>query len=157
MRNSAASREGVWGRGCIAPQILSGLNWREWSISSLGRFGYRSRGLGFDSRRYQIFWEVVGLEQGPLRLVRITEKYLKENVAAPVQKTEINGRGYSLRWQRDTVYPLKLASTSSRSGGHSVGVVRLRTKATEFVFFCKSASLLLKLRRAPETVWAIWR
>jgi hypothetical protein len=24
---------------------------------------------GFDSQRYQIFWEVVGLEQGPLSLV----------------------------------------------------------------------------------------
>jgi hypothetical protein len=31
--------------------------------------GYRSRGPGFDSRRYQIFWEVVGLEWGPLSLV----------------------------------------------------------------------------------------
>jgi hypothetical protein len=30
--------------------------------------GYRSRGYGFDSRRYQIFfWEVVGLERGPLK------------------------------------------------------------------------------------------
>jgi hypothetical protein len=27
--------------------------------------GYRSRGPRFDSRRYQIFWEVVGLERGP--------------------------------------------------------------------------------------------
>jgi hypothetical protein len=26
--------------------------------------GYRSRGPRFDSRRYQIFWEVVGLERG---------------------------------------------------------------------------------------------
>jgi hypothetical protein len=34
--------------------------------------GYRSRGPGFDSRRYQIFWQVVGLEWGPIRLVRIT-------------------------------------------------------------------------------------
>jgi hypothetical protein len=31
----------------------------------------RPRGPGFDSRRYQIFWEVVGLERGPLSLVRI--------------------------------------------------------------------------------------
>jgi hypothetical protein len=32
--------------------------------------GYRSRGLVFDSRLYQIFWEVVGLVRGPLSLVR---------------------------------------------------------------------------------------
>jgi hypothetical protein len=32
---------------------------------------YISRGPGFDSRRYQIFWVVVGLERGPLSLVRI--------------------------------------------------------------------------------------
>jgi hypothetical protein len=39
--------------------------------------GYRSRGPGFDSRRYQIFWEVVGLERGPLSLVRTTEELLE--------------------------------------------------------------------------------
>jgi hypothetical protein len=39
--------------------------------------GYRSRGPGFDSRRYQIFWEVVDLERGPLSFVRITEKLLE--------------------------------------------------------------------------------
>jgi hypothetical protein len=38
---------------------------------------------GFDSRRYQIFREVVGLERGPLSLVRIIESYFKE-IAAPV-------------------------------------------------------------------------
>jgi hypothetical protein len=31
--------------------------------------GYRYRGLGFDSQRYLIFWEMVGLERGPLSLV----------------------------------------------------------------------------------------
>jgi hypothetical protein len=36
--------------------------------------GYRSRGPGIDSRRYQIFWEVVGLERGPLSLMKIIEK-----------------------------------------------------------------------------------
>jgi hypothetical protein len=56
-----------------------------WFIDSTGRFcglvvrvsGYRSRGPGVDSRRYQIFWEVVGLERGPLSLVRIIEELLE--------------------------------------------------------------------------------
>jgi hypothetical protein len=39
--------------------------------------GYRSRGSRSDSQRYQIFWEVVGLERGPLNLVRITEELLE--------------------------------------------------------------------------------
>jgi hypothetical protein len=71
--------------------------------------GYRSRGPGFDSRFYQIFWEVVGLERGPLSLVRITEELLERTVAAPVYKIEIKGRGDSLRW-------LKPRSFLSRKG-----------------------------------------
>jgi hypothetical protein len=39
--------------------------------------GYRSKGSGFDSRGYQIFWEVVGQEWGPLSLVRMTEELLE--------------------------------------------------------------------------------
>jgi hypothetical protein len=39
---------------------------------------------------------VVGLERGPLSLIRIIEKLLERKVASPVYKTEINGRGYSL-------------------------------------------------------------
>jgi hypothetical protein len=38
--------------------------------------GYISIGPGFDSRRYYIFWEVVGLERGPLSHVSITEELL---------------------------------------------------------------------------------
>jgi hypothetical protein len=38
--------------------------------------GYRSRDPGFDSRRYQIFWEIVGLERGPISLVSTTEELL---------------------------------------------------------------------------------
>jgi hypothetical protein len=37
---------------------------------------------GFDSRRYQIFEEVVYLERGPLGLVRIIEELLEERKAA---------------------------------------------------------------------------
>jgi hypothetical protein len=39
--------------------------------------GYRYRGPGFDPRRYQIFWVIVGLEQGPLSLVRSIEELLE--------------------------------------------------------------------------------
>ena len=39
--------------------------------------GYRYRGLGFDSRRHQIFCVVVGLERGPLSLVRSIEELLE--------------------------------------------------------------------------------
>jgi hypothetical protein len=41
-------------------------------------------GSGFDSRNYQIFWEVVGLERSPLSLVSTTEELLERKVAAPV-------------------------------------------------------------------------
>jgi hypothetical protein len=47
----------------------------------------------------------------------------------------MNGRGDPLRWPRDTLYPLKLALTWPTSGGRSVGIVRLRTGATEFVLY----------------------
>jgi hypothetical protein len=35
------------------------------------------RGPGLDSRRYPIFWEVVGLERGPLSLVSTTKELLE--------------------------------------------------------------------------------
>jgi hypothetical protein len=45
--------------------------------------GYRLRGPGFDSERYQIFWEVAGLEQIPLDLVRITEELVERKSRGP--------------------------------------------------------------------------
>jgi hypothetical protein len=80
----------------------------------------------------RFFWEVVGLERGPLNLVRIIEELLERIVAASVKKTEINGRRDLLRWLRDTLYPLKLAPSSPTSGGRSVGIVRWRTKPRNF-------------------------
>jgi hypothetical protein len=41
------------------------------------------------------------------------------------------GRMDLSRWPRGTPHPQKLALTSPTSGGRSVGIVRLRTKATE--------------------------
>jgi hypothetical protein len=39
--------------------------------------GYWSRGPGFNSRHYQIFRQVVGVERGPLSLVSTTEELLE--------------------------------------------------------------------------------
>jgi hypothetical protein len=99
--------------------------------------GYRSRGPGFCSQHYQIFWEVVGLERGPLSLVSITEELLEWKVAAPGLENREYGRGDPFRWPRDTLFPQKLALTSPTSGGSSVGIVRLRTKVTEFFIFTR--------------------
>jgi hypothetical protein len=41
--------------------------------------GYRCRGPGFDSLRYQIFWEVVVLEWGPLSFMRIIVELFQGN------------------------------------------------------------------------------
>jgi hypothetical protein len=51
------------------------------------------------------------------------------------------GRGDPLRWPCDILYSQKLALPSPISGGRSVGLVRSRTKATEF------SCLLLQARR----------
>jgi hypothetical protein len=91
--------------------------------------GYRSRGLGFDSRGYQIFWEVVDLEQDPLSLVRITEELLERKSSGSGLENRNNGRRHPLYWPRDTLYPQKLSLTSPTSGGRSVGIVHLRTKS----------------------------
>jgi hypothetical protein len=41
------------------------------------RLRVNDKAIGFDSRPYQIFWEVVGLERGPLSLVRTIEELLE--------------------------------------------------------------------------------
>jgi hypothetical protein len=94
--------------------------------------GYRSRDPGFGSRRYKIFWEVVGLKRVPLSLVNITEEILEwKNSGTESRQSRLTD---PLSWPRDTLYPQKLILTSPTSGGLSVGIVRLRTKTTEFSF-----------------------
>jgi hypothetical protein len=58
---------------------------------------------------------------------------LNGKVAAPGLENRDYGRGDPLRCPRDTLYPLKLALTSPTGGSRSVGIVHLRTKATEFL------------------------
>jgi hypothetical protein len=74
--------------------------------------GYRSRGTAFDSLRYQIFWEVVGLERGPLSLMSTIEELLGRNSSGSGLENREYGHGDPLRWPRDTIYPQKLALIS---------------------------------------------
>jgi hypothetical protein len=60
---------------------------------------------------------------------------LEEKVAAPVQKTENTVGGIRQADHVAPLYPEKLVLSSPTSGGHSVGIVRSRTKATEFSFY----------------------
>jgi hypothetical protein len=60
--------------------------------------------------------------------------YLKEKVAALVQKIEIMAIGDRCADRATPLYPQKLALTSLTSGGRSVSIVCSWTKATEIVF-----------------------
>jgi hypothetical protein len=73
-----------------------------------------------------------GLERGPLCLMSTTEELLGRNSSGSSLEKREYGRGDPLRRPRDTNYPQKLVLTSPTSGGCSFGIVRSRTKATEF-------------------------
>jgi hypothetical protein len=75
----------------------------------------------------------VGLERGLLSLVSTIEELLGRNSSGSGSKNWEYGRGDPLRWPRDTLYQKKLVLTPPTSGGRSIGIVRLRTKATEFM------------------------
>jgi hypothetical protein len=62
--------------------------------------------------------------------------YLKEKVAAPVHKTEINGRGDPPHWQRHTPISAKVGTKFRRLVAVAQSVeFACRLKATEFVCF----------------------
>jgi hypothetical protein len=69
----------------------------------------------FDSRRYLIFWEVVGLERGPFSLVSTSEELLERKSSCSGPENLEYGRGDPLRWLRDNLYPQKLVLTSPKA------------------------------------------
>jgi hypothetical protein len=71
---------------------------------------------GFDSRRHQIFGEVVVLEWGPLNLVSTTEELLGRKSNGSDLETREYGRRVRSRWPCGTLYPQKLTVTSPKSG-----------------------------------------
>jgi hypothetical protein len=90
---------------------------------------------GFESRRYKIFWQAVGLERGPLSLVSTIEELLKRKSSCIGLENREYGHRNPSRWPRGTLYPKKkLALTSPTSGSLSVCIIRSWTQATEFSF-----------------------
>jgi hypothetical protein len=77
----------------------------------------------------------VGMEQGPLSFVSTIEELLGGKSSGSGLKNREYGRRDTLCWPRNTFYPQKLALTSPTSGCCSVGIVRYRTEAAEFVLF----------------------
>jgi hypothetical protein len=65
---------------------------------------------GFDSRRYEIFWEVVGLERGPFSLLSLTEELLERKSDG----SGLENRDYAVRDPqhrlRDTPLPAKVGT-----------------------------------------------
>jgi hypothetical protein len=92
---------------------------------------------GSDSRGYLIFWEVVGLERGPLSLVSTIEEVLERKSSGSGLEIREYGHRYPSRWPRGTIYPPKLSLSSPTSSGRSVGIVCSQTQATEFSFMSK--------------------
>jgi hypothetical protein len=110
--------------------------------------GYRSRGPGFDSHHYHIIWEVVGLERGQLILVSTTEELL-----------EWKSSGSGSRKPRLTAVGIRCpALTSPTSGGRSVGIVRLRTKATVsclLKLYVKAQCITRTFIKQHDTWWVV--
>jgi hypothetical protein len=63
---------------------------------------------GFDSRRYQILWEVVGLEPGPFSLVSTIEELLERKSSVSGVENRDSGRRDPPRWPRDTPLSVKV-------------------------------------------------
>jgi hypothetical protein len=122
--------------------------WAWPSLCSSGQSSWLQ--IQIDSRRYQIFWEVVGMERRPLSLVTTTEELFDRKSSGSGLEIREYGHRDPSRWPRGTLYQQKLALTSPRSGGRSVGIVCLRTQATEFSFRHMSLPL-----RASELTYVL--
>jgi hypothetical protein len=83
------------------------------------------------------------------------------------RKSRLTAVGIRCANHATPLYPQTLALTSPTSGGRSVDIVRLRTKATEFLFcfvlVCLAYSSTLKVeatcssRKSADFQWTTWR
>jgi hypothetical protein len=75
----------------------------------------------------------VGLERSPLSLVSTIEQLFgRKSTGSGLDNRDYGRRGFAALTTR---HQQKLALTSPTNGGRSVGIVRFRAQATEFVLF----------------------
>jgi hypothetical protein len=81
---------------------------------------------------------------------------LNKEVAAPgLENRDLTAVGIRCADHVTPLYPQRLALTSPTGGGRSVGIVRPRTKATEFLLsFNKGFLKRPCAKRAGELIWA---
>jgi hypothetical protein len=97
--------------------------------------GYKSRGPG------SILPEVGGLERGSLSLVSTAEELLgRKSRGSSLETRDYGRRGSAALTTRHLSIPKNLTLTSPASGGHSVGIVRPRTQATELFMYALQLS-----------------
>jgi hypothetical protein len=108
---------------------------------------------GFDSLRYEIFKEVVGLERGPFSLVSTLEELFGRKSSGFGLESREYDHGDLSRRSRGTLYTQKLAQTSPTSGGTLDSGSRIQAK--EFSSFpCSRVST--QFNRKPNWVCYAW-
>jgi hypothetical protein len=120
---------------CVCFQDFVGLFWLPLWYSGQSSWLQVQR-PGFDSLRYQISWEVVGLEWGSLSLSTIEELLERQSSGSGLENWEYSYRDLLLA-PHGTFYPQKLALTSPKSFCRSVGIVHTRSLVFSwFKFSC---------------------
>jgi hypothetical protein len=89
--------------------------------------GYWSRGSG------SIPCATKFLQRSPLSLVSTIEELPERKNSGSLLENQEYGRRTPSRWPRGNLYLQKLALTSPIIGGHSIGIIRSRTQAIEFI------------------------
>ena len=120
--------------------------------------GYRYRGPGFDPRRYQWVWN--GVHSASWASWDQLRSYLNEKSSGSrSRKQRLTAGGTRCADHVTPLYPQKLALTSPTGGGRSVGIVRVRTKATElyrhtecFIMFSVITNIYNKKNQEPTLV-----